>query len=135
MGKFTDKILFANLSFGLVFSVVMGLIVFLLVPSFNILWLFATALFFFVVQNAVFLYINSIVNKKNSKIQLAQAYLLTKTIKILLALMYAGISVLIMTENKKVFLIVFVVFYVSYLIVESFLFMKIEKHIKNLSKK
>ncbi len=58
-------------------------------------------------------------------------YMLTKVIKVFAALIFVGAYYAIVKENIKSFVLVFMIFYLLFLAMESWLFLKIEKRLKN----
>lgn len=129
MNVLKKKLLTNLLAFGLVITSLVGLAQYYTKPLCSWGWFFATTSFFLVLEFIIILYVESI-SRINEKKKLVNAYMLTKVVKIILSLILVTIYALVVRENIKEFVILFVLFYFLYLIVEAILFIKIEKHIK-----
>lgn len=131
MNEFTQKLISATIIFGLAISVLVVSTVLLLVPSFNIYWLIGTCAYFMFLEIGILFYIVSVSQKAQRDKKMVNAYLLTKVVKILLSLFLIAIYLLKVQIEFKTYLIAFIGLYLSYLIMESILFVRIEKRIKN----
>lgn len=130
MNEFTKKLISTTTIFGVVLSVLIVSIVQYLVPSFNMYWLIGTCTYFMILEIAIILYVIHVSGKAKRDKKLVNAYLLTKVVKILISLIIIAIYLLKVQIEVKTYLIVFICLYLSYLIMESVLFVKIEKRLK-----
>lgn len=130
MNGFVKKLVATIFSFGVIFSIIVCYVTLFLIPSFNIYWLVGTCLFFLLLETGIILYIiNTSKDKKKDK-KLVNAYLLTKVVKIFLSLFIIAFYLLQIKTEVKAYLVLFAVLYFCYLILESILFIKIEKRLK-----
>lgn len=130
MNEFTNKLIQTTLVFGIIISTLIVCITLFLIPTFNIYWLIGTCLFFLLIEVGVILYITNTSKKEKKDKKLVNAYLLTKVVKILLSLFVIALYLLKVKTDVKTYLILFIVLYLFYLILESVLFIKIEKRLK-----
>jgi len=130
MNGFAKKLIATTFLFGVIFSIIVSCVTLALVPSFSIYWLVGTCLFFLLLETGIILYIiNTTKDKKKDK-KLVNAYLLTKVVKIFLSLFIIAFYLLQVRTEVKTYLVLFAVLYFCYLILESILFVKIEKRLK-----
>ena len=134
MDVFKTKLITYTVASGLLISGCIGLILFYVFPALiNWDWYVSIVLYFLIIETAIMLYVNSASETKDKK-QMVNVYMLTKVVKILLSLVVIAIFAFNYKEQLKGFIIVFILFYLLYLAVETSLFVKIEKHIKEKKK-
>jgi len=85
--------------------------------------------YFYVLGLSFILVICKYEKKKPEKV--AQVYLLIKTVKILISMLFIGIYALAVKIQRMDFLITFLLFYFTYLIFETIFFYRFEKTLKN----
>ncbi|MDH6354088.1 putative membrane protein YfcA [Dysgonomonas sp. PH5-45] len=120
---------------GMMIGALVGAVTFYFVPTFSQQW-FVGILSFFLITEFLLVTMVEAFSRKKEKKQLQQIYMLTKVIKIAVSLIFVGIFVVIEgKEMIKPFVAVFMAFYLLFLLVESILFVKIEKHIKKNKEK
>lgn len=134
MDVFKTKLITYTVASGLLISGCIGLVLFYVFPALiNWDWYVSIVLYFLIVESGIMLYVNSASETKDKK-QMVNVYMLTKVAKILLSLVIIAIFAFNYKEQLKGFIIVFILFYLLYLAVETSLFVKIEKHIKEKKK-
>lgn len=129
MNIFKANLITYVIAFGFLISGCIGLGLFYFLPTFNWNWFIGLAAFHLVIEYIVVSMVETLSRKKDKK-QMVNIYMLTKVIKIIASLIFITVYVLAVKENVKAFVAVFILFYLLYLIVETFIFMKIEKRIK-----
>ncbi|MDR0825253.1 MAG: hypothetical protein LBN74_09175 [Prevotella sp.] len=134
MGVFKYRLFSGLIGYGLLVGAIVAVILHYSLPGFSWNWYLGIFFFFMVVE----LFILNLVEKNShseDKKRLVNIYILTKVIKIILSLIFVLIYYIIeRTYNLKPFIIIYIVFYLLFLIAETFLFTKIEKHIKMKNK-
>lgn len=134
MDVFKTKLITYTIGYGLLISGCIGLVLFYFFPDLiDWNWFVSIILYFLVIETGIMLYVNSSSRTKGKK-QMVNVYMLTKVIKILVSLVVIGIFAFNNKEHLKGFIVVFILFYLLYLAVETSLFVKIEKHIKEIKK-
>lgn len=129
MNIFKTKLIIYIIAFGLIISGCIGLGLSHFLPTFNWNWFVGLASFYLIIESLVVSLVEKCSQKKDKK-QLVNMYMLTKVIKVIASLIFVTVYVLTVKENIKAFVAVFILFYLLYLIAETFIFMKIEKRIK-----
>lgn len=129
MNIFKTKLIIYIIAFGLIISGCIGIGLSYFMPTFNWNWLIGLTVFFLAIESVVVSLVERYSQKKEKK-QMVNAYMLTKVIKVIASLIFITTYVIIVKENIKAFIAVFISFYLLYLIAETFIFMKIEKRIK-----
>lgn len=130
MDTFNNKLIIYTISLGLILSGCIGLILFYFFPSaINWNWYIAIVSYFLIIETCIILYVNKSSQTKDKK-QMVNVYMLTKVAKILSSLVLIAIFAFKDKEHLKNFVIIYIVFYLLYLAIETFMFVKIEKHIK-----
>lgn len=120
--------------YGLIVGACLAMVVQNFFPSLSWDWFCGVFVFFLALECLI---INMVVNNSSSKDskRLVNVYMLAKVIKILLSLTFALIYYIIeRSDNIKAFLIVFIAFYLLFLVAESYLLTRVEKHIKSENK-
>jgi len=118
---------------GITGGAVIGALLYHFATGFDINWYIASLFFFLILEVFIVAYVESKSHKVEQK-KLVNIYMLTKVVKILLALVFATIYALAIKENIKTFILGFISLYVLFLIIESRTFVKIEKHLKENNK-
>lgn len=129
MDLFRTKLITYLIAFGLIISACIGGGLYYFQPLFNWNWYIGIVLFFLVLEPSLI----SLVERKSSKTgkkQMVNLYMLTKVVKIIASLIFITVYILVEKEYIKSFVIVFILFYLLYLMAETILFIRIEKHIK-----
>lgn len=130
MDFFKAKLISSLLAFGLILGALLGLLLYYQFPQYYPNWYEGILLFFLVLESLILSYVES-TSRKATQRQMLNTYMLTKVIKIFAALMFVGAYALVVKENMKSFVLVFMIFYLLFLGMESILFLKIEKRLKN----
>lgn len=133
MDSFRLKLILIVLSFGLVLSAAIGLVLYNVLPQYYPNWFMGIVCFFLVLETFEVSFIESSSHKATQR-QLLNNYLLTKVIKMFGALLFIGAYALIVKEGLKNFALVFMIFYILFLFVETLIFQKIEKRLKEKNK-
>lgn len=129
MDFFRAKLVFIALSFGLIISALIGGLLYYVFPNYYPNWFEAIIIFFLILEPLVVVYVEA-TSRKATQRQLLNTYMLTKVIKIFASLIFVGIYALVVKEGIKSFVLIFMSFYILYLFIETFIFMKIEKRLK-----
>lgn len=129
MDFFRAKLVFITLSFGLIISALIGGLLYYVFPNYYPNWFEAIIIFFLILEPLVVVYVEA-TSRKATQRQLLNTYMLTKVIKIFASLIFVGIYALVVKEGIKSFVLIFMSFYILYLFIETFIFMKIEKRLK-----
>ncbi|NDV95928.1 hypothetical protein D0T84_13550 [Dysgonomonas sp. 521] len=130
MNSFKARLFSGLIGYGLLVGAIIAIILHSFFPGFSWNWYLGIFIFFMIVE----IFILNLVEKNSyskDKKRLVNIYTLTKVIKIVLSLVFVLIYYIIeRSYNIKMFIIIYIVFYLLFLIAETFLFTKIEKHIK-----
>ncbi|MFR9166578.1 MAG: hypothetical protein ACLVKO_10330 [Dysgonomonas sp.] len=129
MDSFKVKLIFALIAFGLIAGGVVGALLYYVFPQYYPNWYFGIIFFFIITESIMMYYVASQIKNVSSK-KMVNVYMMAKVVKIILALIFVTVYALAVKENLKNFVLIFLVFYVLYLFVETFLFSRIEKHFK-----
>lgn len=129
MDFFRPKLVFIALSFGLIISALIGGLLYYVFPNYYPNWFEAIIIFFLILEPLVVVYVEA-TSRKATQRQLLNTYMLTKVIKIFASLIFVAIYALVVKEGIKSFVLIFMSFYILYLFIETFIFMKIEKRLK-----
>lgn len=130
MDFFKAKLITSVIAFGLITGALIGMLLYYQFPEFYPNWYGGILVFFLILETIIVSYVVSASNKVNQK-QMLNTYLLIKVIKIFAALLFVGAYAIIVKENLKSFVLVFMIFYLLFLGMESILFLKVEKRLKN----
>lgn len=130
MDFFKAKLITSIFAFGLIAGALIGMLLYYLFPEYYPDWYEGILAFFLILETFIVSYVIS-VSKKATQRQMLNTYMLTKIIKIFVALLFVGAYYIIVKENIKSFVLVFMIFYLLFLAMESILFLKIEKQLKN----
>lgn len=119
------------IAWGLIIGGFIGLIIFLWFPVYYSNWYFAILVLFIILESINVLWIEK-KSKSLTDMQLANSYLLSKTMKIVLSLFLILIFSIIVKDKIEVrnFTISFILLYLTFLAIESVQFLKIEKELK-----
>lgn len=129
MDSFKAKLICTLLAFGLIVGAVIGLGFYYLLPQYYPTWYPQMLVFFLASETLIVNYVVSASNKATDR-QLLNTYMLTKVVKIFLALFFVGIYAFTVKVEIKNFVLVFMLLYILFLVIESYLFTKIEKRLK-----
>lgn len=129
MDSFRMKLLGTLWAYGLIVGSAIGLILVYLLPQYYTDW-FPGLLFFFLIIETVIVYYVESYSKKATARQLSNTYMMTKVVKMLTALILVGIYALAVKEGLKSFVLIFMLLYVVFLVIETLSFTRIEKHLK-----
>lgn len=130
MDFFRAKLITSVIAFGLITGAIIGMLLYYQFPEFYPNWYEGILAFFLILESGIVSYVVSASNKVNQK-QMLNTYMLIKVIKIFAALMFVGAYAIIVKENLKSFVLVFMIFYLLFLGIESILFFRVEKRLKN----
>lgn len=132
MDSLKSRLLLGLTGYGLIIGAILAAVLHSYFPGgLNWSWFIGVFMFFLAVESLI---LNIVVNNSYSKDsrRLVNIYMLAKVIKILSSLSFALIYYLVEgSSNIKVFLIVLIAFYLLFLVAETYLLTKIEKHIKS----
>lgn len=134
MGSLKNRFILGLTGYGLIVGAILAAIIHKSFPGLDWNWFVGVFLFFIAIESLI---INMVVNNSQSKDsrRLVNIYMLAKVIKILSSLFVALIYYLVEgSSNIKSFLIVLIAFYLLFLVAETYLLTKIEKHIKSDNK-
>ena len=132
MNTFKAKLITGLIGYGLIAAGCMAVILHnVLMISFDWNWFFATLVFFLLIESLLVSMVISNSSSKDNK-RLINIYMLAKVIKIISSLAFILIYFIVAGRAElKIFIIVYIVFYLLFLIAETYLFSKIEKQIKS----
>lgn len=129
MNIFKTKLYTAITSYGMIVGAGVGAFLYYLFPTYYPQWYFGIVFFFLFIEIALMSFVISSSEKVSSQ-KMVNVYMLAKVIKVLASLLFITLYALIIKENIKSFVLIFMVFYLLYLIIESFIFSKIEQRLK-----
>jgi hypothetical protein len=129
MDFFKAKLITSLLAFGLIAGALIGALLYYQFPQYYPHWYEGILLFFLILESLILIYVESASRKATSR-QMLNTYMLTKVIKIFAALIFVGAYAIIVKENIKSFVLIFMIVYLLFLAVEAYLFTRIEKRIK-----
>lgn len=129
MDFFRAKLIVIVLALGLIAGGIVGIIFYYLFPEYFPQWFGGSLLFLLAIESLIVAYTEKRSHKASAR-QLTNVYMLTKVVKILVSLIYIAIYAAIVKEGIKNFVLVFIILYLLFLFIETYIFMKIEKHIK-----
>jgi hypothetical protein len=130
MDSFWAKLIFIFVVLGLIIGGGIWALLHYVFPAYYPDWYGAILLFFLIVEILIITYVYLQSRKKEKPQKMVNVYLLTKVVKMLLALTFVTVYVLAVKEQVKNFVLVFMIFYIVFLAIESRLFIQIEKHLK-----
>ncbi|MDR2953922.1 MAG: hypothetical protein LBV43_02445 [Prevotella sp.] len=130
MDFFKAKLITSILAFGLIAGALIGMLLYYQFPDYYPNWYEGILAFFLILESLIISYVVS-ASKKVTQRQMLNTYMLTKVVKVFAALIFIGAYAIMVKENIKSFVLVFMVFYLLFLAMESFLFLKVEKRLKN----
>lgn len=123
------KLIIFIISFSLITGGLIGGLLYYVFPQFFPNWYFQIVFFFLIIESLLMNFVATKRKSASSK-KMVNVYMLCKVVKILTSLVFITIYALVVKENIKSFVLVFVVFYGLYLFFETYLFSKIEKELK-----
>jgi formate-dependent nitrite reductase membrane component NrfD len=133
MNSYKTGLILALTGYGLLAGAAVACILHYFFPGFNWNWFIAVFVFFLALESLIINLAVKNSQKKDSK-KLVNVYMLTKGLKIILSLAFVLIYFIIeRTNGLKTFAITLIGFYLLFLIAETYLLTRIEKHIKKES--
>lgn len=117
------------LAFGLIIGAIIGLLLNYVFPQYYPNWYEGILLFFIIMESLILIYVESASRRVTSR-QMLNTYMLTKVVKVFASLIFIGAYMIMVGEDKKSFVLIFMIFYLLYLALESMLFLQIEKRLK-----
>lgn len=130
MNLFRKRLITSVLAFGLIGGAIIGALLYYAFPAyFASNWFVIILIFFLVVKPLIVAYVESASSKVNDR-KLLNTYLLIMMVQMLLALFIILIYSVIDKEGVKSFALTFMSLYLLFLGIESWSFVKIEKHLK-----
>lgn len=131
MNSFKARLFSGLIGYSLLVGAIIAIILHSYFPGFSWNWYLGIFIFFMVVETFILNLVEKNSHSEDKK-RLVNIYTLTKVIKIVLSLIFVLTYYIIeRTYNLKMFIIIYIVFYILFLIAETFLFTRVEKHIKN----
>lgn len=129
MNAFKTRLLIYLLALGLISGALIGGLLYYVFPAFFPSWFFEIIAFFLLIEAII---INLIENssRRDSAKKMLNMYMLAKVVKMLTSLFFVTIYALAVKDNIKNFVLIFMTFYLVFTGIETFLFSKIERHIK-----
>lgn len=134
MNSLRLKLLSMLWAYGLIMGSVLGLALVYFLPQYYTDWYPGLLLFFLGIETGIVFYVESY-SKKATARQLSNAYMLTKVVKILVALAVVGVYAAADGTGMKSFVLIFMLLYILFLVIETYLFATIEKHLKKEKEK
>lgn len=130
MDFFKAKLITSVFAFGLIVGALIGMLLYYQFPQYYPHWYGGILAFFLILETLIISYVVS-ASKKVTQRQMLNTYMLTKVVKVFAALIFVGAYAIVVKENIKSFVLIFMIFYLLFLAMESMLFLKIEKRLKN----
>lgn len=129
MELYKARLITALIAYGLIAGACFAVVIHYLLPVLGISWnILAAIIIFFIVVESLFISAAETSARKHESTRLVRIYMLTKVVKILLTLVAVLIYFVYDRTTIKWFIIDYIILYLLFLIAESFLFVKIEKH-------
>lgn len=129
MNSFKAKLVATMLAYGCVIGAILGSILYYIFPSFYPSSYLGILAFFLIVEPLIILFVEKSSHSASPK-QLLNVYLMTKVIKTVASLAVIAIYAIAVKENVKSFVLTFMILYMLFLAVETILFTRIEKRLK-----
>lgn len=133
MNALKIKLLGYLLILGLIVGAVLGGVLFYALPQYYSNWFVETWVFFMLIEAIILSYIENVSRTKKSPGKLLNAYLISKIMKLAAGAVFVGIYYTAVRLEMTSFLLTFVAFYLLFMGIETFLFSKIERQIKENS--
>ena len=127
--SFKVKLIISFIAFGLIVGALIQALLHYQFPQYYPAWYEGIILFFLILESLTISYVESS-SRKVTQRQMLNTYMLTKVIKVFAALIFIGTYAIIIKDNIKSFVLIFMVFYLLFLALESVLFLKVEKRLK-----
>lgn len=129
MKLYKARLISALIAYGLIAGACLGAVIHYLMPVLTISWnIFAATLIFFIFLESLFISAAETSASKQESTRLVRIYMLSKVVKVLLTLVVILLYFIYDRATVKWFIIDYIILYLLFLIAESFLFVKIEKH-------
>lgn len=131
MNSFKAKLVTSVLAYGLVMGAILGAILFYAFPSFYTNWYLAILAFFLIIEPLILLFVEQESRDADTNPKkLLNVYMMTKVIKTITVLGSIAIYGIAVKEGLKSFALTFFILYIIFLAIETFLFTRIEKRLK-----
>lgn len=117
------------LAFGLIIGALIGALLYYYFPQWYPNWFEGILLFFLGIESFILIYVEAS-SRKVTQRQMLNTYMLTKVVKVFAALIFVGAYAIAIKESIKSFVLIFMIFYLLFLGMESILFLQIEKRLK-----
>lgn len=126
------KLVINIITFGFILGGILGAGIYYLFPKYYTDWYFAVLVFFIAIEAISLLMIEKL-SRTATAGQLANSYLMSKTVKIIFSLAFISMYAVIVKDKPLIlnFAISFILLYFIFLVLESIQFVKIEKNLKN----
>lgn len=129
MDFFRAKLVASMLAFGLIIGALIGALLYYYFPQWYPNWFEGILLFFLGIESFILIYVEAS-SRKVTQRQMLNTYMLTKVVKVFAALIFVGAYAIAIKESIKSFVLIFMIFYLLFLGMESILFLQIEKRLK-----
>lgn len=133
MSAFKLKLLGYLLGLGLIIGAILGAVLYFQFPEYYPNWFVESLVFFLLVEGIILSYVETVSHTMKSPGKLLNAYLISKIMKIVSGAIFVLIYYMSGKDGFTNFVIVFVAFYLIFTAIETFLFSKIERQIKQKS--
>lgn len=131
MNSFKAKLVTSVLAYGLVMGAILGAILFYAFPPFYTNWYLAILAFFLIIEPLILLFVEQESRDADTNPKkLLNVYMMTKVIKTITVLGSIAIYGIAVKEGLKSFALTFFILYIIFLAIETFLFTRIEKRLK-----
>lgn len=123
------KLILSITLFGIVTGALIQALLNYQFPEFYPKWYEGILAFFIILESLVGLYADSS-SRKATQRQMLNVYMLTKVVKVFASLIFIATYAVVIKENIKSFVLIFMIFYLLFLAFEAYLFLRIEKRLK-----
>lgn len=130
MGTFKARLLTYLFAFGLIAGAIIGAILYYVFPAFFPNWFFEISVFFLLIESIIIWLVDGVSRKEDSSRKMVNIYLIAKIMKIFASIIFVAIYAVSVKEGLKNFILIFMAFYFVYTGIETFLFSRIERRIK-----
>ncbi len=130
MDFFKAKLITSLLAYGLIMGALVGALLYYVFPQYYPNWYEGILIFFLLLESLILIYVES-ASRRVTQRQMLNTYMLTKVVKVFASLIFVLVYAKAVGESIKSFVLVFMIFYLLFLGFELFLFLKIEKRLKN----
>lgn len=133
MNSFKLKLIGYMLGLGLIIGSLLGAVLYFQFPEYYPNWFVEILVFFLLIEAVILSYVESVSQKKDSPRRLLNAYLISKIMKIVGGGVFVLIYYVSVKEDFNNFAITFAAFYLIFTAIETFLFSKVERQVKQKS--